>query len=295
MSSKSRGLGKGLGALLPDKPLYEKNDNKTEYIRQINVNKIIPNLNQPRRDFDNDKLQELSESIKEHGILQPIIVVQEGLNYKIVAGERRYRAAKMANLATIPCIIRKLSNTKVLELALIENIQREDLMPLEEATALHTLTEQLSVSKTDLAKKLGKSRSYVSNMIRLLDLPIEVQELVTENRISYGHARALLSLNTREEMIVFANEIVKNNLSVRDIEKIVRKQNNSVQVKEKEIQGTSPEDNLRSLIIKEYENDLKSFLKTQVQIKDAQNKGRIIIDYYSDEDLDRLIRRLKNR
>ena len=295
MSSKSRGLGKGLGALLPDKPLYEKNDNKTEYIRQINVNKIIPNLNQPRRDFDNDKLQELSESIKEHGILQPIIVVQEGLNYKIVAGERRYRAAKMANLATIPCIIRKLSNTKVLELALIENIQREDLMPLEEATALHTLTEQLSVSKTDLAKKLGKSRSYVSNMIRLLDLPIEVQELVTENRISYGHARALLSLNTREEMIVFAKKKNKNNLSVRDIEKIVRKQNNSVQVKEKEIQGTSPEDNLRSLIIKEYENDLKSFLKTQVQIKDAQNKGRIIIDYYSDEDLDRLIRRLKNR
>ncbi|QOR34095.1 ParB/RepB/Spo0J family partition protein [Clostridium sp. 'deep sea'] len=293
MSSKSRGLGKGLGALLPDKPLYENNDSTTEFIRQINITKIIPNHNQPRRDFDNEKLQELSESIKEHGILQPIIVVQEGINYKIVAGERRYRAAKMADLKTIPCIIRKLSNTKVLELALIENIQREDLMPLEEATALHTLTEQLSVSKTDLAKKLGKSRSYVSNMIRLLDLPIEVQELVTENRISYGHARALLSLNTREEMIVFANEIVKNNLSVRDIEKIVRKQNNSVQVKEKEIKKTSPEDNLRFLIIKEYENDLKSLLKTQVQIKDAQNKGRIIIDYYSDEDLDRLIRKFR--
>lgn len=293
MSSKSRGLGKGLGALLPDKPLYENNDSTTEFIRQINITKIIPNHNQPRRDFDNEKLQELSESIKEHGILQPIIVVQEGINYKIVAGERRYRAAKMADLKTIPCIIRKLSNTKVLELALIENIQREDLMPLEEATALHTLTEQLSVSKTDLAKKLGKSRSYVSNMIRLLDLPIEVQELVTENRISYGHARALLALNTREEMIVFANEIVKNNLSVRDIEKIVRKQNNSVQVKEKEIKKTSPEDNLRFLIIKEYENDLKSLLKTQVQIKDAQNKGRIIIDYYSDEDLDRLIRKFR--
>ncbi len=289
MSNKHRSLGKGLGALLPNKPLYEKAVSTNEIVKKLNISEITPNFNQPRRDFDEHKLHELAESIKEHGILQPIIVVPDGLKYMIVAGERRYRAAKMAGLKEMPCIVRELSNTKVLELALIENIQREDLMPLEEASALQMLTEQLSVSKTDLAKRLGKSRSYVSNMIRLLTLPSEVQLLLSENKISYGHARALLSLTDVGIMIDLAQEIEVKNLSVRDIEKIVRKVNQQTSVTQVEERKKTPDEELRGLIIKDFEHSLKSFLKTQVQIKDSPNGGRIVIDYYSDADLERIM------
>jgi len=290
VSKNTRSLGRGLGALLPNQPIYQQEitDNQHDIVKHIKTTDIIPNANQPRREFDKEKLQELCESIKEHGVIQPIIVVPHGIKYMIVAGERRFRASQMAELEEMPCIIRELSDSKVLELALIENIQREDLMPLEEATALHTLTEQLEVSKTDLAKRLGKSRSYVSNMIRLLTLPREVQTYLTEGKISYGHARALLSLDEPLDMINLAQDTVKKNMSVRQVEKAVHMIHDTKK-KETPIKELSQDEKLRELIIKDMEEKIKSHLKTQITIKDEINKGRIIIDYFNDQELERLV------
>ncbi len=291
MSKKNSGLGRGLGALMPSQPIYGAES--AESITELSLNQVFPNENQPRREFDVERLEELSASIKEYGIIQPLLVVAQGTKYMIVAGERRYRAAQKAGLTTIPCIIKNLSDDKILEMSLIENIQREDLSALEEAKALETLTLNLGISKTDLAKRLGKSRSYVSNSIRLLVLPPQIQELLRTGAITSGHARALLNIEDLDFQLTLAYQIVEKKLSVRDVEKRARKHHKTSLQGGSEEKRTDHDDYLRQLIIRDLEEQLKSKFQTQVAIKGSDKKGQIVIEYYSDEDLERIISLIK--
>ena len=292
MSKKNSGLGRGLGALMPSQPIYAAES--AESITELSLNQVFPNENQPRREFDVERLEELSASIKEYGIIQPLLVVAQGTKYMIVAGERRYRAAQKAGLTTIPCIIKNLSDDKILEMSLIENIQREDLSALEEAKALETLTLNLGISKTDLAKRLGKSRSYVSNSIRLLVLPPQIQELLRTGAITSGHARALLNIEDLDFQLTLAFQIVEKKLSVRDVEKRARKHHKTSLQGGSEEKRTDHDDYLRQLIIRDMEEQLKSKFQTQVAIKGSDKKGQIVIEYYSDEDLERIISLIKS-
>ncbi|MFP4457114.1 MAG: ParB/RepB/Spo0J family partition protein [Clostridia bacterium] len=288
MSKKTRSLGKGLGALLPDKPLYEDQEEVKDLVSLISIDLITPNKEQPRTGFNQDKLIELSESIRENGIIQPIVVTPKDDEFMIIAGERRYRAAKLANIKEVPAIIREIPDEKVLEFALIENIQREDLLPIEEARALSSLVQNLELSKTDLAKRIGKSRSYVSNMVRLLDLPTYIQGLLEEDLLKMGHARAMLPLADYDDINQIADRIVKNDLSVRQVERLVKKR-----LEEQEQEETQNRDEkVENLIIKEFEEKLQSNLKTKVEIQSKGKKGRIVIQYYSSEELERLISKI---
>ncbi len=288
MSKRTKTLGKGLGALLPDKPLYEDQEETKDLVSLINVELMFPNKEQPRTGFNREKLVELSESIKENGIIQPIVVTPKDNKFMIIAGERRFRAAKLAKIKEIPAIIREVSEDKILEFALIENIQREDLLPIEEARALNSLVEKLELSKTKLAKRIGKSRSYVSNMVRLLELPAYIQGLLEEDLLKMGHARALLPLLDLDDLNQIADEVVKKDLSVRQVEKLVRKR---LKEQEKE-ENVDREEKVENLILKEYEEKLRSNLKTKVEIQSKGKKGRIIIQYFSSEELERLIAKL---
>lgn len=287
MSKRSKSLGKGLGALLPDKPLYESQKETSDEIRLIDIDLVYPNKEQPRSGFNKEKLMELSESIKQNGIIQPIVVTAKGEGYMIIAGERRYRAAKMASFSEIPAIVRDIPEEKILEFALIENIQREDLLPIEEARALDSLIEKLDISKTELAKRIGKSRSHVSNMIRLLELPTYIQTLLENDVLSMGHARPLLSLEDVNMIEQVADDIVKRELNVRQVERLVKN------LSEKKEEGPNRKKHVVNLIIKELEESLQSDLKTKVEIKSRGKKGKIIIEYYSNEDLERLIAEIK--
>ncbi len=288
MSKKTKKLGKGLGALLPDKPIYEQEKKVEDAVISIKLTDIFPNKAQPRTGFDEEKLKELSDSIKENGIIQPIVVTPKDDKYMIIAGERRYRAAKLAKMKEVPAIIRNIPEDKILEFALIENIQREDLLPIEEARALNALTGSLNINKTDLAKRIGKSRSYVSNMIRLLDLTRYVQSLLEEDKLSVGHARALLALDDVDLVNKVADDVINKSLSVRQVEKLIKKINKTVE--EKEI---PQKEHVKNLILRDFEEILQSNLKTKVEIKSNGEKGSIIIDFYSNEDLERLIKQIK--
>jgi ParB family chromosome partitioning protein len=287
LTRKTKKLGKGLGALLPDKPLYEEEKAIGDLVKSIKLSDIFPNKNQPRTGFDQAKLEELSISIKQNGVIQPIVVTPRDNKFMIIAGERRYRAAKLAKIKEIPAIVRDIPEEKVLEFALIENIQREDLLPIEEARALSALVDSLNLSKTDLADRIGKSRSYVSNMIRLLELPKYVLNLLEEEKLSVGHARALLTVEDEETIIELSDQIVKKGLNVRQVEKLVKKLQDPK--KEREV---PQKDIVKSLIIKEFEESLQSNLKTKVEIKNSGEKGCIVIDYYSNEDLERIMEKL---
>ncbi len=287
MSKRGKTLGKGLGALLPDKPLYEDQEKTKDLVSLISVDLIFPNKDQPRTGFNQQKLIELSESIKENGIIQPIVVTPKGNKFMIIAGERRFKAAKIAKIKEIPAIIRDIPEGKILEFALIENIQREDLLPIEEARALSSLLEKLKLSKTELAKRVGKSRSYVSNMIRLLELTNYIQGLLEEDKLKMGHARALLPIIDLDEVNQIADKVVKKDLSVRQVEKLVKKI-----LKNKNDNQNDKNNEVVNLILKEYEEELQSSLKTKVDIKSTGDKGKIIIQYYSTEDLERLITKL---
>jgi ParB family chromosome partitioning protein len=288
LSKRGKTLGKGLGALLPDKPLYEDQEEVKDMVSLININLIFPNKEQPRTGFNQEKLVELSESIKENGIIQPIVVTPKDNKFMIIAGERRYKAAKLANIKEVPAIVRDIPEDKILEFALIENIQREDLLPIEEARALSSLLENLNLSKTELAKRVGKSRSYVSNMVRLLDLTKYIQGLLEEDKLKMGHARALLPIIEKDNVNQIADEIVKKDLSVRQVEKLVKKVLDNIEKDQK----SQKDDKVVNLILKEYEEKLQSNLKTKVEIKSNGKKGKIVIQYYSNDDLDRLISKL---
>lgn len=277
-----KGLGKGLGALISSAG-EEKVDSG---VIEVKINDIEPNTNQPRKYFDTEKLEQLAESIRKHGVVQPIIVRRENGTYRIVAGERRWRAARLAGLTTIPVIEKDLSNKQIMEIALIENIQREDLNPIEEAEAYHRLLNEFNMTQEELSNSIGKSRSAIANTIRLLGLLDKVKEKLIEGRITSGHARALLAIDNRELQEKLCDEIIDKNLTVRQVELLVKK-------KLAELSGSENKRNKNEKINKEeylkIEENLQNIFGTKVKLINNNKKGKIMIEYYSEEELERLI------
>ncbi|MEG1500807.1 MAG: ParB/RepB/Spo0J family partition protein [Clostridiales bacterium] len=285
-----KGLGKGLSALLNENNTLEINNE--EKIVNLSLDQIKANPLQPRKDFDEDKLTELAVSLKEYGLLQPIIVVEKGSSliggsfYEIVAGERRWRAAKVAGLENIPCIIRKLSPGEIMELSLIENIQREDLNPLEEAHTYRQLMDTFNYTQEDLASKLGKSRSHLANTLRLLNLQPAFQDMLRDGLITAGHARALLMVDDPANRKLLAKKIVNEKISVRQAEDFARIVNGQT---ENAKESKNPKTPAINDFLKELENRLRQKISTQVKIKTTGKGGQIILEYYSDEDLQRIL------
>lgn len=278
-----KGLGKGLGALLSvynNENEPEKVEKENSNFREIKISKIIANPNQPRKNFDTVALKELAESIKTHGIIQPIVLNEsEDGKYMIIAGERRWRAAKIAGLTVVPAFVKKYTAKQVKEIAIIENLQREDLNPIEAARAIKQLMEEYSLTQEVVAERIGKSRPAIANTLRLLTLPIEIIDLVEKNKLSAGHARCLVSLNNPLEQTKVATLAVSKKLSVRDVEKIVRNMLNPNPQRPKSEQ---------SIELKDMINEMQRVLGTKVSAIGNDNKGRIYIDYYSKDDLDRI-------
>lgn len=295
---KSKGLGKGLGALIaPDLPtgvLELKGDTDNfdgEKIYEIPLDKIDRYESQPRESFDDDALGELADSIKEHGLLQPIIVSVHGDRYRIVAGERRFRAAMLNKMPTIRAIVRSYDEKKTFEVALIENLQRENLNSIEEAKALNELKEKYGLTLDQISKTIGKNKTTISNSMRLLNLPAEIISEVESGRISAGHARALLGLSDTEKMKELANDIIELNLSVREVEakvsEIVSADNNENKV-QKRARGK------RNNAFPEAESALSDKLEMKVVITGTREKGKIIINYNSEEEVEALIAKIKS-
>lgn len=269
-----KGLGKGLGALITS---AETEDNG---VIEIRLNEVEPNSGQPRKNFNDEKLAQLADSIKQHGIVQPLIVQRDGNRYKIVAGERRWRAARIAGLKTVPVIIRDLSNKQMMEIALIENLQREDLNPIEEAEAYDKLMNEFEMTQEEIAGTVGKSRPAIANSLRLLTLQDKIRIRVIDGELTSGHARALLAIEDQELQVRAADEIAKRELNVRETELLVKRLTKQKQTKKKKV------DNVEYIAIEER---FREVLGTKVKIMNNKNKGKIMIEYYSLDELDRLI------
>ena len=276
----ARGLGKGIGALFPTETLDSlQNEDQVE---KIPLQKLVANPFQPRKLFDEETIGELAQSIREHGIIQPIVVRKKGKKYEIVVGERRFRAAKMAQLEEIPAIVKDMTEGQMMELAILENLQREDLTPIEEAEAYQSLIEKLNFTQEDLANRLGKSRPHITNTIRLLQLPEEVRAMVNEGSLSMGHGRALLGLKNKKRIPELATKVVKNALNVRQLEALIKQLNENV----------SRETNKpvkKDIFVQATESQLREYFGTNVQIKKTKNKGKIEIEFYSEDDLERIL------
>ncbi len=279
-----KALGKGLDALFSNEiPVYDETEiNTIEGIQFIPLEQIIPNPDQPRKIINDEELTELSNSIKEKGILQPILVVPKNGTYLIVAGERRYLAAKRANLNKIPAIVKNFNEEEILEIALIENIQRKDLNPMDEAFAISQIIERCSLTHEQVAQKLGKSRVYVTNVTRLLKLPTIVKTKIIENKISRGHALPLLQLEKEEDIISIAEKIEKEGLSVREVEKIVKNYSPDAEKENKKMKKNKDEE---EPFIKDIEDKLSYKFNTKVHLQGNFEKGKIVIEYYSREQL----------
>ena len=276
--SKKFGLGKGLDALIPSEG-KSKNDNLL-----IPINKIKSNSQQPRKAFDNESIIELAESIKHHGIIQPLILKQSGDDYVIIAGERRWRAAKMVGIKEVPAIIMELTDKEILEVSLIENIQREDLNPIEEAMSYKKLLEDFNITQDDLSKRIGKSRSTITNSIRLTNLDERVQEYLIEGVLSEGHGRTLLAVKDNNLQYELAQRVIDDGISVRELERIIKNINNEKDKNRNK--GTEKELNP---YYKDVVNKLQNYFGTKVSLCNKKNKGLIEIEYYSEEDLQRII------
>ncbi len=279
---QKQALGKGLGALIPDLSTLDDRERKALGISEIELDKIIPNEYQPRKVFDDEKLKELAASIKEQGVIQPIIVHRAGGGYQLIAGERRWRASRLAGLRTIPALVKEATKRELLEMALIENIQREDLNPLEAAEAYKRLQDEFKLTQEDLAKRVGKERSTVTNFLRLLGLPKEVKQDLATGALSMGHAKALLSLERVRDQVQAGLIIVKKGLSVREAEAFASRLKNPQKEKK-------PRQNHE---LKSVEEKLKKALGTKVSIAAKAKGGRIVIDYYSAEELDRILEKI---
>ncbi len=293
----SRGLGRGMDALIPaggtTKPAKQNNnDDKPQAETNVKISRVEPSRTQPRKNFDEDSLQELADSIKQFGLLQPILVQDRKEYYEIIAGERRWRAAKLAGLKEIPVIIKSYTNQEIVEISLIENIQREDLNPIEEALAFRRLLEEFHLKQDEVAERVSKSRTTVTNSLRLLKLCDEVQQMIINDMLSTGHARALIPIEDAEIQLQLAQRIFDEKLSVREVEKIVKTVLNPDSDKEKK--DELPQ-NIR-FIYEEIENKLKERLSRKVEIssKGKNGSGKIQIEFYSNDDLERLIELLSN-
>ena len=283
---KTGGLGRGLNSLFADNKV-EISEQKTEGESTgkvlININQIDPNRKQPRRKFDEEKLDELAESIKEHGIIEPLVVKKNGNRYQIIAGERRWRAARKANLKEIPVVIGDFSDREIMEVALIENIQREDLNPIEEAMAYQSLINEYDLRHEEVAERVSKSRVTITNSLRLLQLDERVQDMLIGGELTSGHARSLLSVNDKEHQFEIAKKIVDDKLSVREVEKLIRELSSPGKTKKtkKEIKNQAD--------YKEYEKKLITLTGTKVEVKvSGDNKGKIVIPYNSVEEFEKI-------
>lgn len=278
---KTSVLGKGLASLIPESDLQS---NDREQVLTIDVNLIKPNKKQPRKNFDDEKLMELANSIKEHGIIQPIVVKEEDNIYTIIAGERRWRAAKQLNLKEVPVIIKDLTEREIVEVSLIENIIRENLNPIEEAMAYKRLLKEFSLTQEEISKQVSKSRSAIANALRLLNLDERIQGYLIEGVISEGHGRAILGLENREEQYIIAQKVIDENLNVRQTESLVKNYGRHQEIKEP-IRKPAED-----IYYKDIKVRLENHFNTKVNINNnSKNKGKIEIEYYSPEDLQRII------
>lgn len=286
MATARRGLGKGLNALIDtgeSKINKVIKDAKEEGLVMMNISKIEPNREQPRKKFDEDQLQELADSIKQHGVITPLTVTPRDGYYEIIAGERRWRASNMAGLKEVPVVIRDLSEQQIVEIALIENLQRVDLNPIEEALAYKKLIDDFNMTQDKVAEKVSKRRPTITNSLRLLKLSPEVQQMLIDEKLSEGHARALISIDNPEKQLEIAEQAFDNKLSVREIEKLVKNIDKPVSTKNKK-------DEQLSAVYKDFEEKFKNRLNTKVTLKaDAEGKGKIEIEFYSGADLERIL------
>lgn len=298
MAVKKTGLGKGLDSMIPvypvksraaaEKPKEEK-ENKAEKL--LKITEVEPNRDQPRKKFDEDALLELADSIKQFGVLQPLLVQKRKDYYEIIAGERRWRAAKMAGLKEIPVIIKEFSDQEIVEISLIENIQREDLNPIEEAQAYKRLLTEFHLKQDEVAERVSKSRTAVTNSMRLLKLDERVQQMLIDDMLTTGHARALLAIEDPELQWKAANRIFDEKMSVRDVEKMVK----SLQKDKKEKQEDRKQEDAYTYIYRDMEEKMKAILGTKVKVNHgADHRGKIEIEYYSDEELERIYDMLRS-
>lgn len=278
-----KGLGKGLDGLFAE----AVSDNEEKGVIEVRISEVEPNKNQPRKSFDKEKLETLANSIKEHGVIQPLIVTAENGGYTIVAGERRWRAARLAGLSVIPVIVKEYSPQTVTEVALIENLQREDLNPIEEANGYKDLCENYGLTQEQVSKKIGKSRSAIANSMRLLLLEADIQSKLISGEITEGHARAVLSLPPGELRDFLVRRIIDDGLNVREAEKIAKQLQKPSVSKKEEITKTE------LIEVKRIEDKLSSGLGTKVRIVHGKKKGKIEIEYYGNKDLDRILKIIK--
>ncbi|PAD33676.1 MULTISPECIES: ParB/RepB/Spo0J family partition protein [Terribacillus] len=273
----AKGLGKGLNAFFPELEMKEE-----DQIQEIAIKECRANPYQPRKVFSADAIEELSQSIQEYGILQPLIVRKSIKGYEIVAGERRFRAAKAAGLKKVPVIVKSLDDEKMMELALLENLQREDLTPIEEAQAYSNLMKELDITQEILAKRLGKSRSHIANLVRLLTLPPEISDLINHGELSMGHGRALLGLKDKKKLQSLVEKIRNESLNVRQVEQLIIKMNNNLPEPEKKKA-------IKDIFLVQTESQLRNQFGTDVTIHRGKRKGKIEIQFFSDEDLERIL------
>lgn len=291
--AKNRGLGRGLDALFadqapvmePEKEVLEEKEIEGNSVVYIDINNIKPNENQPRKVFDEEKIAELSASIIEHGIIQPLVVRKNKAGYEIVAGERRWRAARKAELKEVPCLIRDFTDEENMLIAIIENMQREDLNPIEEAEGLNQMIKTYGLTQEEVSKSVSKSRPYITNALRLLKLPKEIQNFVTEGKMTTGHARALISIEDKKLQADLCRKIIEEGLSVRKVEELVAA---AGKPKKKAAKKTKSPDTLH------VESELKNLYGTKVSINQKGKKGTIQLEYYSVDELNRLIELLKS-
>jgi ParB family chromosome partitioning protein len=281
---KKMALGKGLGALIPD--IETEQENKKEYF-YCDTDLIRPNRFQPRRRFTDEDLAELAESIKSQGILQPLLVRQDETGYELITGERRLRAAKRAGLTQVPVLIKRVNNDKLLEMAIVENIQREDLNPVEEAEAYHRLITQLKLTQDQASARVGKSRSAVANFLRLRQLPDQIKAGITDGTLSMGHARALLGAETSTQQLAAWRSVVSKKLSVRETEALIKR------LKAEKKKPRASKNRSEQIHLSRLAEDLSRHFGTKIMIKKHGQKGKVEIEFYNNDDLDRLIHRLR--
>ena len=293
MPGKKSGLGKGLDSLIPnkkndisdskvEKKQEKENDSPKSGEIMVMINEVEPNRDQPRKDFDEDALMELADSIRQFGILQPLLVQKKKNYYEIIAGERRWRAAKLAGIKEVPIIVKDYTDQEIVEISLIENIQRENLNPIEEAMAFKRLLQEFQLKQDEVAERVSKSRTAVTNSMRLLKLSPRVQQMIIDDMISTGHARALLAIDDEEQQFILANKIFDEKLSVRETEKLVKALKNP----KKEVKKEKPE---HTFIYENIEEQIKNIMGTKVSVNQKANgKGKIEIEYYSEEELERI-------
>lgn len=286
MPNKSRGLGTGIEALFADNNI--KTDD--EAVKQLSLSDLVPNPYQPRKKFDKKPLEDLAHSIEEDGVFQPIIVrksIKKADKYEILAGERRYRASKLAHKKTIPAIVRNATNEQMMEIAVMENLQREDLTPVEEAKAYQTLMNKLDLTQAQVSQRLGKSRPYIANYLRLLDLPPVVKTMLQNRQLSTGQARTLMSAKNRHDLVKFAKTAYRKSLTVKQIAKMINKSKPAKVTPRHHVQAKSP-------FVREAENQLRDRFGTHVDIQSSpHHHGKIQIKYASEKDLNRILRLLK--